>query len=65
VFYGSTGETWTYTSPDLRSFQRAPIEIGHIDGSRAFLLDGPPSGTAVVTRGAAELFGIETGVDES
>jgi hypothetical protein len=28
-------------------------------------LDGPPSGTAVVTRGAAELFGIETGVDES
>jgi hypothetical protein len=65
VFYGPTGDTWTYTSLDSMTFQRAPIAIDRIEGDRAFLSDGPPSGTAVVTRGAAELFGIETGVDES
>lgn len=65
VFYGLTGDTWTYTNPEPRTFERAPIEIDHIDGNRVFLSDGPSSGTAVVTRGAAELFGVETGVDES
>jgi hypothetical protein len=28
------------------------------------LLDGPPVGTQVVTAGAAELFGVESGLDE-
>jgi len=65
VFYGPTGETWTYTNPEPLTFERAPIEIDHIDGNLVFLSDGPASGTAVVTRGAAELFGTETGVDES
>jgi hypothetical protein len=65
LFYGPTGDTWTYTNPEPLTFERAPIEIDHIDGNRVFLSDGPSSGTAVVTRGAAELFGVETGVDES
>lgn len=64
VFYTANGDTWTYTSPEPLTFVRAPIVIEHIDGDLAFLSDGPPSGTAVVTRGAAELFGTETGVEE-
>jgi hypothetical protein len=28
------------------------------------LLEGPPAGTEVVTSGAAELFGVESGLDE-
>lgn len=64
VFYTADGNTWTYTSPEPLTFVRAPIAIDRIDGDRVFLSDGPPVGTAVVTRGAAELFGTETGVEE-
>jgi hypothetical protein len=65
VFYGPSGEVWTYTSPDPLTFERTLIEVDRIDGDVAFLTKGPPSGAQVVTRGAAQLFGIETGVDES
>lgn len=65
LFYGPTGETWTYTNPEPLTFERAPVEVARIKGNSVFLSDGPPSGTEVVTRGAAELFGVETGVDES
>jgi hypothetical protein len=64
VFYTATGDTWTYTNPEPLTFVRAPITIDHIDGGRAFLSDGPPAGTAVVTQGLAELYGTETGVEE-
>lgn len=64
VFYGASGETWTYITPEPQIFERAPIEIDRIKGDRAFLSDGPPSGTEVVTQGSAELFGIETGIDQ-
>lgn len=65
VFYGPDGDTWTYTNPEPLTFERAPIAVDHIEGNLAFLSDGPPANTPVVTRGAAELFGIETGIDES
>ena len=64
VFYGASGETWTYITPEPQIFERAPIKIDRIKGDRAFLSDGPPSGTEVVTQGSAELFGIETGIDQ-
>ena len=62
VLYDPNGETWTYTNPEPLIFVRHRITIDYIDEDLAFLLDGPPSGTAVVTVGAAELFGIELGV---
>ncbi|MDQ3659658.1 MAG: hypothetical protein M3454_01080 [Actinomycetota bacterium] len=64
IFYGPSGETWTYITPEPNIFERAPIEVDRIKGDRVFLLDGPPSGTEVVTQGSAELFGIETGIDQ-
>jgi hypothetical protein len=64
LFYGPSGETWTYTTPEPRTFERALIRVDRIEGNKVFLSEGPPSGTQVVTQGAAELFGVETGIDQ-
>jgi hypothetical protein len=56
------GETWTYTSPEPLTFVRAPITVEAIDADLAYLSAGPAPGTEVVTVGAAELFGVESGV---
>jgi CzcA family heavy metal efflux pump len=64
VIYDTQGETWVYTNPESRVFVRWPIVVDYIEDELAFLSVGPPSGTAVVTVGAAELFGTETGVSK-
>jgi hypothetical protein len=64
VLYGLNGETWLYTSPAPLVFVRQPITIGDIEGNVGLLLDGPPVDTEIVTTGAAELFGVESGLDE-
>jgi hypothetical protein len=64
VFYTATGDTWTYTNPEPLTFVRVPIVVDHIRGDDVFLSEGPPSGMDVVTQGAAELYGTETGVEE-
>ena len=62
VIYDLHGVTWAYTNPEPLTFVRHRIDVDRIDGDRAILTDGPPSGTAVVIVGAAELFGTELGV---
>ena len=64
VLYGLNGETWVYTSPEPLVFVRQPITVGDIEGDVGVLLDGLPVGTQVVTAGAAELFGVESGLEE-
>lgn len=64
VLYGVNGETWVYTNPEPLVFVRSPITIDYIEGDLAVLSEGPEVGTAVVTLGAAELFGTETGVSK-
>jgi hypothetical protein len=59
VLYDAHGDTWVYTSPETRTFLRHPIGVEYIEGDLAVLTDGPPTGTPVVTVGAAELFGAE------
>ncbi len=59
VLYDAHGDTWTYTSPEPLVFVRHHVKVERIDGERAILSEGPPAGTAVVTVGAAELFGTE------
>jgi len=61
VLYDAKGKTWVYTNPEPLVFVRHAVNIDYIDGDRAVLLDGPASGTAVVTVGAAELLGTEYG----
>jgi hypothetical protein len=62
VVYGLKGETWAYTNPAPLTFVRQAITIDYIDGDKAILVDGPASGTAVVTVGVAELYGTDTGI---
>lgn len=62
VIYGLNGETWAYINPEPLTYVRHPITVDYIEGGQAFLLDGPPLGTPVVTVGAALLYGADTGV---
>jgi hypothetical protein len=64
VLYDPDGDTWTYTSPEPRVFVRYHISIDSIEEGQAVLAAGPPTGTAVVTVGAAELFGAESEFEE-
>ncbi len=61
VLYDPDGATWTYTNPKPLVYVRADITVDRIDGSRAILAKGPAPGTAVVTVGATELWGVEYG----
>jgi uncharacterized protein YcfL len=65
IFYDANGETWTYTNPESLVFIREHVMVDRIEGDQALLTEGPPSGTMVVTVGAAELWGTETGVGGS
>lgn len=62
VVYDPKGDTSVYTNPKPLVFVRQAIKVEHIEGDLAVLSDGPPVGTAVVTIGSAELFGMEFGV---
>ena len=59
VLYDAHGGTWVYTSPEPLVFVRHRIIVDYIEEDRAVLSDGPPTGTEVVSVGAAELFGTE------
>jgi hypothetical protein len=62
VIYDVKGQAWVYTQAEPLAYVRQPIVIRSIKGENAFLTEGPPSGTAVVVIGAAELYGAESGV---
>jgi len=62
VLYDADGKTSVYVSSAPNTYVREPITVDFIEGDRAVLSAGPAAGTAVVTVGAAELYGTETGV---
>ena len=62
VIYGLHGETWTYINPEPLTYVRHPITVDYIEGGQAFLSDGPPLETEIVTVGAQMLYGTDTGV---
>lgn len=64
LIYDAEGKTYVYTSPKPLSYLRAEVEVDRIDGDRVFLSRGPPSGTEVVTTGAAEVHGAELEIAE-
>jgi hypothetical protein len=63
VVYDADGSSWAFVRTGPLTYQRAAIEISGIDGDRVTLVSGPAAGTEVVTVGAAELVGVETGID--
>jgi hypothetical protein len=63
VIYEPDGSAWAFVETAARTYQRARITIIAINGAQVTLSTGPKPGTAVVTQGAAELVGVETGID--
>lgn len=61
VVYDIHGGGWVYEKTGDRHYSRRRVVVRHTSEGRAVLASGPPIGTAVVTAGAAELFGTETG----
>ena len=64
VIYDAEGHSWVFTTGEELSYVKAPITIDRIDGDTAILAAGPAVGTAVVSQGAEELFGVEDGIGE-
>jgi hypothetical protein len=64
VLYDIDGHPSVYVNTLPRVYRRRPIRIDHSTGASAFLTRGPAAGTAVVTVGAVELLGSETGVQD-
>jgi hypothetical protein len=62
VLYLADGRTSVYVTSAPNVYVRQPITVDLIEGDRAILSAGPAVGTVVVSVGAAELYGIETGV---
>ena len=63
VVYDPEGGSWVYVMTDPLTYRRAEVVLGHKTGDEVALTSGPPAGTEVVTVGAAELVGVETGID--
>jgi hypothetical protein len=59
LIYDAEGKTYVYTSPKPLTFLRVPVKVDRIEGNRVVLTDGPAARTAVVTVGAAEVYGTE------
>jgi hypothetical protein len=59
LIYSPEGGAFVYTRPEPLVYVRAPIEVDRVVDDRALLSAGPPSGTVVVTVGAAELLATE------
>jgi hypothetical protein len=63
VVYEPDGSSWVYTQTEERTYQRAAITVAGVHGDEVTLAQGPAVGTQVVSQGAAELVGVETGID--
>ena len=62
IVYDASGDTWAYTNVDGLTFVRQAVEVDHIEGDMAVLAGNATPDAPVVTVGAAELYGVETGV---
>jgi hypothetical protein len=62
VIYDASGASWAYENVEGLTFVRHPLTVESVVDGEAFLSDGPAIDASVVTVGAAELYGVETGV---
>jgi RND family efflux transporter MFP subunit len=61
VVFDIHGGTWVYQQIKPHQYARRRVVVGYTVGADAVLASGPPQGTKVVSGGAQELFGAETG----
>jgi hypothetical protein len=62
VVYDPSGKTYAFTNPRPLTFVEVPVSIKRIAGDSVYLTRGPKAGASVVTVGAEELYGVQTGV---
>jgi hypothetical protein len=63
LVYEADGSAWVFVQAQPLTYQRAPVVVAGISGNQVTLTSGPSAGTDVVTVGAAELVGVEIGID--
>ncbi len=63
IIYDLDGDAWVYTVSAPLTFVREQVLVELIKGGVAYLKEGPPAGTQVVTVGVPELYGTEVGVN--
>lgn len=59
LIYDPAGAAWVYATLEPLTFQRVKVSVHHVTGNLVWLTDGPASGTRVVTRGSAQVYGAE------
>jgi membrane fusion protein, heavy metal efflux system len=61
IVFDINGGTWVYEQVGDRKFTRKRVTIHHTVDAIAVLGNGPSPGTKIISEGAAEVFGAETG----
>jgi hypothetical protein len=62
LIYAPTGKTFVFSNPARLTYTEIPITVNRINGKVVVLARGPKAGTRIVTVGAEELYGVQTGV---
>jgi hypothetical protein len=62
VIYAPSGRTYAFISVGRLSFTEVQVIVAYMNGPTAYLRSGPRAGSRVVSRGAEELYGVQTGV---
>jgi hypothetical protein len=62
VVYAPSGQAYAFVAVGRLAYTEVPITIDHVTGNSAYLRKGPRPGSAVVSTGAEELYGVQTGV---
>ena len=62
VIYDPSGKTYAFTQTAPLTYTEVPITVDKIVGNSVYLSVGPKAGLKVVTVGAEELYGVQTGV---
>ena len=62
IVYAPDGDTFAFARTGPLTYEEMPIVVDHISGDSAYLKKGPKPGTEIVSVGAEELYGVQTGV---
>jgi multidrug efflux pump subunit AcrA (membrane-fusion protein) len=62
IIYDPSGRTYAFVASGRLTYREVPVSVDRIDGNLAYLRKGPHAGARVVSTGAEELYGVQTGV---
>ena len=62
LIYAPSGRTFVFSNPSRLTYTEIPVTVSSIKGNVVILASGPIAGTPIVTVGAEELYGVQSGV---